>query len=555
MTAVVVIIYMAPSRRMPAIRWLLILTVSFCVVSFCTLGVYISKELETQILFSRMRFLTLGWMPPSWLFFLSTVYGRWTWLQKKWVTVIILIPGFVSTTLTLIYPFHDYIVQDFSPLIINSFSVLQYKTGPWFQVHYLWAMMLVGLSLILGIYTFLKEKGLRRRQVVILTICSMLAAGIDIYCVLTSSPLRWLMLASGTFFFSQIGIVFAALKFRLLNVVPLAMARVFQEFPDPVFVTDEQKKIRLINKAAMKFFGINKEVVGKSFSDVLSNVDLVSGEISLHNQEGEKHFFDLNIEKIETDAEEITGQVIFFRQITLQKGIEKRLNENLEFKARLLALIAHDLTGHIENQAMLSLSLQDEVEGSVFEERMNLLATSTLASQGVVDNVMSWVKSQGTQFGPVKKDFEWNTLIKDCIESVSTSSKLKKIEIVFESNKWPLLGSGDSDMMNSVLRNIILNSIRATSEGKKILIKLNSMPDSVEVVILDEGSGMSSNQLRLIESTPEDFSFQLKMKSEGQGYGIGLAIVRHFIALHKGRFFIESQLNIGTKVSFHIPLS
>lgn len=555
MTAVVVIIYMAPSRRMPAIRWLLILTVSFCVVSFCTLGVYISKELETQILFSRMRFLTLGWMPPSWLFFLSTVYGRWTWLQKKWVTVIILIPGFVSTTLTLIYPFHDYIVQDFSPLIINSFSVLQYKTGPWFQVHYLWAMMLVGLSLILGIYTFLKEKGLRRRQVVILTICSMLAAGIDIYCVLTSSPLRWLMLASGTFFFSQIGIVFAALKFRLLNVVPLAMARVFQEFPDPVFVTDEQKKIRLINKAAMKFFGINKEVVGKSFSDVLSNVDLVSGEISLHNQEGEKHFFDLNIEKIETDAEEITGQVIFFRQITLQKGIEKRLNENLEFKARLLALIAHDLTGHIENQAMLSLSLQDEVEGSVFEERMNLLATSTLASQGVVDNVMSWVKSQGTQFGPVKKDFEWNTLIKDCIESVSTSSKLKKIEIVFESNKWPLLGSGDSDMMNSVLRNIILNSIRATSEGKKILIKLNSMPDSVEIVILDEGSGMSSNQLRLIESTPEDFSFQLKMRSEGQGYGIGLAIVRHFIALHKGRFFIESQLNIGTKVSFQIPLS
>ncbi len=554
MMAMVVLIYAIPSRQLPPIRWLLVLVGSFCVVSFCTLGVYMSKNLEVQILFSRMRFLTLGLLPSSWLLFIGTVYGRWNWLQKKWVTAIIFLPGIMTSVFTLIPRTRNYVTTNYVPVIVEQFSVLEFHPGPWFSVHYISAMILVFLSVGVGAYTFFCEKGIRRYQVLILILASTLAAGVDIYCVLTNSPLRWLMLSSGTFLFSLLGIVFAAMKLRLLNIVPLAMAKVFQEFPDPVIVLDGENIIRDMNKSAIQFFGLSKKMIGQTFFEILPEVRLLNGEVAINDQKGDKRFFNLTIEKLITDSEGFSGKVVYFREITIQKGIENRLNQNLEFKARLLALVAHDLTGHMEGQAVLSLSMQEDVEGTLLQEKFNLLIHSVLASQGVVTNLMSWIKGQGTQFEPVYKEFEWNMLIKECIEDLSAPLRIKNISIEFESFFSPVIGMGDSDMLGSVFRNILLNSIRATPNGKNISILFYASEKNAEITVIDQGIGMSSKQLESVRANSEDFTFQNSSSDEFKGNGIGLMIVKNFIKLHKGQFSIESDLGLGTRVSFYIPL-
>jgi signal transduction histidine kinase len=39
------------------------------------------------------------------------------------------------------------------------------------------------------------------------------------------------------------------------------------------------------------------------------------------------------------------------------------------------------------------------------------------------------------------------------------------------------------------------------------------------------------------------------------GTGLGLAIVKHLVKAHGGDLLIESQLNQGTTVRFHLPTS
>ena len=39
------------------------------------------------------------------------------------------------------------------------------------------------------------------------------------------------------------------------------------------------------------------------------------------------------------------------------------------------------------------------------------------------------------------------------------------------------------------------------------------------------------------------------------GTGLGLAIVKHLVKAHGGELIIESQLNQGTIVRFHLPTS
>lgn len=547
-TAFVSLSYMITSWRQPSVRWLIILVGSFCVVSFCTLGVYIVRDVEIQILFSRMRFLTLGLLPPSWLLFLTSVYQRPKWLQRPIISFLIFLPGLVTSLLTVVPYWRDYVAFNFSPVEINHFVVLKYTMGPWFQYHYTWAMLLVGASLILGVYLFIQEKGIRRHQVIILTFCSVLAAAVDIYCVLSQSPMRWLMLASGTFFISLVGIVFSTAKLKLLNVTSLALNRVFQEFPDPVIVIDGEKKVRMANKASAEFF-IIQNLIGKNIDNAIQ-MGLVEGEVALFDLKGEKHFFNLSLDKLETDSEQISGQVVFFRRITLQKSIEKRLNENLEFKARLLSLIAHDLFGQMEAQALVSSSLQEEVNDESIRERIDLIASSTMVSQEFVENILSWVKSQKNDFEAIKKDFEWNTLIKECIEEQASVCKMKNIEIIFHSNTWPLIAQGDSNMLGSVVRNLLTNAIRATNNAQKINVNLFLIDQKIRVEIIDSGVGMNEEVLSKVRGL--SFAFPNENQSTFNSFGIGLMIVKRFLDLHHGEFFIESKLNEGTKVSFEM---
>ncbi|WP_168196586.1 histidine kinase N-terminal 7TM domain-containing protein [Bdellovibrio sp. ZAP7] len=550
-TTVVTITYVIPYRKMAPIRWLLLLSASFCVVSFCTLVVYVSDDFHTKTLFARFRFFGLGLMTPAWLLFLSTVFGRWNWLQKRLVTGAVFLPGVCTFLFTLIPPCRDWVVTDFKEYSAYGLVTAQYSGGAWFMLHYVWAMSLVMTSLILGIYIFVKESGIRRRQVSVLLAGSILAAAVDIYCVLTNSPLRWMMISSGTFLLSQAGIIYAVLAHRLLNVAPLAMMRIFQNLPDPVIVVDNLNVIRGANKAALRVFGLVKDVVGQNIEDALPKISLSAGELSIADEFDDVHFFNLSIERLDHETNNESGRILFFRQITVQKGIEARLNENMEFKARLLALIAHDLSGYMEGQMLLSQSIQDDLSLEL-RNRTDMLIDSTFASKGFVNNIMSWVKTQGNSFEVIKRPFEWNALISECIEQVATQAKMRKVVLTFESNCRPLVTDGDSEMLSSVVRNLLWNAIRASSEGSVIFVSLMIVKGEVDVVVKDQGVGMTNEQLEALRFSSG--SFALNDYSKGQGFGIGLMIVRHFIKLHGGTFLISSDLGVGTEVSFRIPL-
>lgn len=381
----------------------------------------------------------------------------------------------------------------------------------------------------------------------LLTLSGALAASVDIYCVVNNLAARWLLLSSGTFLFSQLGIMFAAWKLNLLSIVPLALSKVFQGFPDPLFVIDRDNKIRMVNRSASHFFSL-KEVIGKSFDEVLPQVPLVDGELNLADR-----FFILNLEKLERNEDNFSGSIVIFKEITKQKIVEKKLNESLDFKAKLLALVSHDLSGQLESQAILSTSLQESVQGTSLKDKVAVLASSAVASQGFMHNLMSWVKGIGQQFDLSHKEFEWNILIKECIENLEFACRPKKITIHFESNISPLIGHGDSYMMESVVRNIISNAIKASSSEGVIYVLLQQVDGRVEVTVTDSGVGIDVEQLILLNKNESNLNLNHELSSN-QGYGIGLKIAKYFLKLHSGSLFIESSLGLGTRVNFSLPL-
>ncbi len=128
---------------------------------------------------------------------------------------------------------------------------------------------------------------------------------------------------------------------------------------------------------------------------------------------------------------------------------------------------------------------------------------------------------------------------------------MKEVEVIFKSH-GAILTTGDSEMMASVLRNILSNAIRASDRQKKILVTILQSSPLVTITVSDQGHGMSAQELqRILEASN---TFKITGVSKTHGAGIGLMLARYFLSLHRGSFSMESMLGVGTEVVFSIPL-
>ena len=102
-------------------------------------------------------------------------------------------------------------------------------------------------------------------------------------------------------------------------------------------------------------------------------------------------------------------------------------------------------------------------------------------------------------------------------------------------------------MIESVIRNILSNAIRASSSSSHIEINTRVATENVSIVIKDFGRGISVEKLQRLKSLSN------QPIADAEGFGIGLLMTKHFIKIHGGELKIESTQGAGTEVSFTLP--
>ncbi len=109
----------------------------------------------------------------------------------------------------------------------------------------------------------------------------------------------------------------------------------------------------------------------------------------------------------------------------------------------------------------------------------------------------------------------------------------------------------DPDRIAQVLRNLVTNAVRHTSEDGHIEITIASENGTTVFAVSDDGTGIEPDQLGRIfdrfHRTDEGRS-----RAEG-GSGLGLAIARAIVEAHGGSIAAESQPGDGATIRFSIP--
>ena len=107
--------------------------------------------------------------------------------------------------------------------------------------------------------------------------------------------------------------------------------------------------------------------------------------------------------------------------------------------------------------------------------------------------------------------------------------------------------------MDSILKNILSNSLKYTPENGKVSVSVSESNDSWKVIIEDTGIGIpSSEQSKLFKL---HFRASNAINSKVTGSGIGLMLVGKLVRLHGGKINVESIEHQGTTVRIVFPKS
>ena len=106
-----------------------------------------------------------------------------------------------------------------------------------------------------------------------------------------------------------------------------------------------------------------------------------------------------------------------------------------------------------------------------------------------------------------------------------------------------------AEHLGKIAAELVLNAFKFSKPGANVRVQLANSDDSVALTVLDQGRGLSSEDIANIGPYMQ---FGRKLH-EQQGLGLGLTICKRLTELHGGKLTVQSQLEVGTTVSVKLP--
>lgn len=224
----------------------------------------------------------------------------------------------------------------------------------------------------------------------------------------------------------------------------------------------------------------------------------------------------------------------------------QELEKSNRLKNKLFSILGHDLKSPVSQlQSVLGLVNTQELSREEFSTISHILKRNVDSLYVVLDNILSWSKSQMEDFKVQLSPISLETVVKPSLELLHNQAQSKELNINVELSTKVKVWA-DPDLLQVIVRNILSNAIKFSKKGS--VIDIRSFTEGREVVlqVQDYGLGMPSSILKSFEKD----QFSILQSSPGtekeKGTGLGLSISREFISMMDGTLQFESEKGKGT---------
>jgi ligand-binding sensor domain-containing protein/signal transduction histidine kinase/CheY-like chemotaxis protein/AraC-like DNA-binding protein len=239
------------------------------------------------------------------------------------------------------------------------------------------------------------------------------------------------------------------------------------------------------------------------------------------------------------------------RQLEITVTELQKLNNT---KDHFFSILAHDLKNPVSALTGISDYMKTNFLKLEKKEALGYLDSIHKSSNAIYDlliNLLNWSRAQS-------KNIEYCPVIVNIAELVGKNISLLEPQftnkhISLEVNVNPAhVGFADYNMIDTVIRNIVTNSIKFTHYNGKVVISTKETAAGMELLISDNGVGMSAEQVGRLFS-PDKRNIASGTAGE-KGTGLGLVITHEFLQINKGHIRVESEPEKGTDFYITLPL-
>jgi len=222
-------------------------------------------------------------------------------------------------------------------------------------------------------------------------------------------------------------------------------------------------------------------------------------------------------------------------------------------KDRFFSIIAHDLRNpfnSIIGLADIVLYNFHNYDSEKIKKSISDIKDASKQAHELLQNLLLWSRSQTGSMGFQAVGFDLNSIIIENMELLKSQANKKNIQLI-SSVKDNYTVSGDMNMIDTILRNLLTNAIKFTPQNGRIFIAANEMQNHHEISVKDTGVGITPENISKL------FRIDIKYSTKGtemeRGSGIGLILCKEFVEKHSGKIWVESQQEKGSEFKFTLP--
>ena len=239
--------------------------------------------------------------------------------------------------------------------------------------------------------------------------------------------------------------------------------------------------------------------------------------------------------------------VIIFRIIMLHK--QKKVSDE---KTRFFINTAHDIRTPL---TLIKAPLEEIVENHMVMEQalphMNMALKNVNTLLQLTTNLINFERIDVYSSTLYISEYKLNSYMNNIYAAFRKYAEMKRVRFVYESNFDYLNVWFDSDKMGSILKNILSNALKYTSEGGSVCIYACEEGNTWSIEVKDTGIGIPSREQKKLFKNCFRGSNVINLKVTGSG--IGLMLVYKLVKLHKGKIQIQSTEHQGTCVRITFP--
>jgi signal transduction histidine kinase len=217
--------------------------------------------------------------------------------------------------------------------------------------------------------------------------------------------------------------------------------------------------------------------------------------------------------------------------------------EELASIATIVAGLAHEIgtpMGVIQGHAEL---LESSVNDERAKQRLQTIRDQIDRITTIMRSLLNMARPDGRERQPV----DVGALLEGSLNFLTEKFRVRQIRVSRDLADGMSVFA-DEEKLQQLFLNLFLNAADAMPEGGNLRVTLRALdPDSLEVLVIDDGHGIPSEVLQRM------FEPFYTTKGAGQGTGLGLVVARGIVRDHGGTIGVASEPGEGAEFRVVLP--